>query len=173
MNNYLSAKIKLSWKQAHRLGLALVVFMVFVPGRALLADTQDDCLLKALQSADNSVTVGELRAKCLDPTAAVSDGPAEIILKTSLARKPAFFPHRRHQSIYPCATCHHGKDSSGRRIQYNPETIINKCTTCHNPDMPNMDLNGFKAIGHQLCRECHRTHQNITSAKCSTCHNRK
>jgi len=99
-----------------------------------------------------------------------SNGPAEMVLKTSQAKKPAYFPHKTHQDKYVCGRCHHSKDSSGRLVRYNEETNIYKCAACHNDDMPNEQLNGFQLIGHKLCRECHRKNQDITSAKCSTCH---
>jgi hypothetical protein len=146
----------------------------------------DECLMEALKSADNSVTVGQLREQCQEeetgtisrakpsqdsPTVEMSsDGPTEMVLKTAQARKPAYFPHKRHQDKYACGRCHHGRDSSGKLVKYTAKTIIYKCTACHDTDLPNEELSDFKLIGHKLCRECHRKNQDITSAKCSTCH---
>jgi hypothetical protein len=165
---------------------AALLIILFVSVPASYASTVDECLLEALKKADYSVTVGQLHEQCTQETGknlianpspdrsagenAGSNGPAEVILKTSLAKKPAYFPHKRHQDKYACGTCHHGKDSSDRIEIYDEETVIYRCTTCHNADMPNKELNSFQAIGHTLCRECHKTHQDTTSAKCSTCH---
>ncbi len=99
-----------------------------------------------------------------------SNGPEEMVLKTSLAKKPAYFPHKTHQDKYTCGTCHHGKNTTGSMAKYTDKTVIYKCMTCHNADMPNEKLNSFQMIGHKLCRECHRTNRDKTSAKCSTCH---
>jgi len=167
---HMSAKHHVPGTQLLRICVASFILFFCFSEQTFSADNVDKCLLEALQSAANSVTVGQLREQCQQPNDAVSDGPAEVILKTSRARKPAYFPHRRHQVIYPCSTCHHGKDSSGNLVQYSEGMKIPACTSCHNPDMTNVELNGFKAIGHKLCRECHRTHQDLTSAKCSTCH---
>lgn len=176
--------------QLHVVSLAALLLTFFFPASNLYAGTLDECLMEALKKADSSVTVGQLYEQCKPETgtkamtkptrdsAAVdngnspmsSNGPAEMILKTSRARKPAYFPHQKHQDKYACDLCHHGMDSSGKLVKYTAETAIYTCISCHNPDMPNAELNGFQAIGHQLCRECHRKNQDITSATCSTCH---
>ena len=173
---------------------AALLVTLFLPG-SIYADAMDKCLLEALKYADDSATVGQLREQCREelgtrsmgiglqessagakrsekmvPENKNANGPEEMILKTAQARKPAFFPHKVHQDKYGCGTCHHGKSSTGKRVEYTEETVIYKCRACHNADMPNKDLNSFQSIGHQLCRECHRKHQDITSAKCSTCH---
>jgi len=168
---------------------ALLVTL-FCPAQNLYADNLNECLLEALKKADDSVTVGQLREQCqqdavtnsVTPSSQVNsqvisntnimseNGPAELILKTSQGKKPAYFPHEKHQSKYTCGTCHHGKNSSGKLVQYSEKTIIEKCTVCHDSSMPNKELNNFKLIGHELCRECHRKNQDITAAKCSTCH---
>lgn len=148
-------------------------------GQFASASNLDECLLESLKKADDTVTVGQIREQCqqnaetkgqVGSSGNGSNGPSEMILKTALSRKPAFFPHKSHQEKYDCGTCHHGKNSSGEKVGYSGEMVIGKCTTCHNADMPNKELNSFQAIGHKLCRECHRTHQDITKAKCSTCH---
>lgn len=173
-------------KQLQHISRAALLIILFFSVPDSYAATVDECLLEALKKADLSVTVGQLHEQCppengknltASPSQdlsegenAGSNGPAEVILKTSLAKKPAYFPHKRHQDKYACSTCHHGKDSSGRKAVYSAETIIYKCTTCHNADMPDKELNSFQSIGHKLCRECHKTHQDTTSAKCSTCH---
>ena len=169
----------------------IIIFTLAVLGvflfshQDLYAVNLEGCLLEALKYAEDSTTVKQLREQCQEETGTVSKdkahesakaeidshGPPEIILKTAQAKKPAYFPHRKHQDKYYCGTCHHGRDSYGRLIMYTQEMVIYKCTYCHNNiDMQNDKLNGFQLIGHKLCRECHRKNQNITSAKCSTCH---
>ena len=165
--------------------LVALSFILFFPAQNLYATNLDECLMEAVKYADDSVTVGQLREQCQEETGTISstkpsrdsstvenssDGPKEMVLKTVQARKPAYFPHKRHQDKYTCGKCHHGKNSSGMLVQYTAETTIYKCTACHNTDLPNKELNDFQSIGHQLCRECHRKNQDITSAKCSTCH---
>ncbi|MEJ2690995.1 MAG: cytochrome c3 family protein, partial [Deltaproteobacteria bacterium] len=38
--------------------------------------------------------------------AAEDNGPAEITLTTKDAKKPAVFPHHKHQEFLKCAQCH-------------------------------------------------------------------
>ena len=179
------------------ISLATILITLFFPAQDLYADYLNECLMEALKKADDSVTIGQLRKQCQQETGTSStakpsqdssavekqyvpnenarsplssNGPAEMILKTSQARKPAYFPHKTHQDKYTCGRCHHGKDSSGRLVKYTAKTDVYKCAACHNTDMANEELNSFKLIGHKLCRDCHRKNQDITSAKCSTCH---
>jgi hypothetical protein len=169
---------------------AVLYFTILLSAQNLCADNLNECLLEALKNAEASVTVGQLREQCqpdsgtssvAPPSQANSsvishtnimseNGPAEVIMKTSQGKKPAYFPHEKHQRKYTCGACHHGKNSSGKLVKYTSKTIIEKCTACHDSSMPNKELNSYKLIGHELCRECHRKNQNITSAKCSTCH---
>lgn len=98
----------------------------------------------------------------------VSIGPAEITLQTESARKPADFPHRQHQEAYSCTFCHHAKDEI---------MVIDKCSTCHTPDISNPDVNSFKKAAHKLCKDCHKkvNSEEGTDApiKCSGCHSKK
>lgn len=163
---------------------AVLLFTLFLPTRVLCADDLNECMMDALKYAEDSVTVGQLRQQCREESGTISrakprdisaadkstKGPPEMVLKTEQATKPAFFPHRKHQEKYSCGTCHHGQRPSGAIAKYTEKTVIYKCISCHNQSMPNEKLNGFQLIGHQLCRECHRKHQDSTSAKCSTCH---
>ena len=157
---------------------------LFFPAQDLSAVNLDECLLEAVKYGDGSVTVKQLRQQCQEEAGTISrakpqdssavdvgsDGPTEMVLRTAQARKPAYFPHRKHQEKYYCGSCHHGMDPFGKLAKYSEKTEIYQCTACHNDDMSNEQLNGFQLIGHKLCRECHRKNQNITSAKCSTCH---
>lgn len=192
MKDNITAHPKAPGKQLQRISLAVLLIAFIFSARNLYADNLDACFLEALKTAHDSVTVGQLRERCRQETGTSStapppedssgieesspvrsNGPEEMILQTSQARKPAYFPHKKHQEKFTCGTCHHGTDPSGRLAQYTEATIITKCTACHNTDMPNEELNDFQLIGHKLCRECHRKNQDITSARCSTCHRTK
>ena len=97
----------------------------------------------------------------------VSTGPADITLQTGSARKPADFPHRRHQESFSCTACHHAKDGI---------MVIDKCARCHDADISKAELNSYKKAAHILCKDCHKK---VNSAggeapiKCSGCHPKK
>lgn len=158
----------------------LVESLKYAEDSTTVGQLREQCLeetgeISRIKPLRDSVILGKREASAgsgVDGTKSSKNpnGPTEMILKTSRARKPAYFPHAMHQEKYYCDTCHHGKDASGKFEKYTPQTVIYKCTVCHNSDMPNDKLNGFQLIGHKLCRGCHRNHQDITSAKCSTCH---
>jgi hypothetical protein len=104
-------------------------------------------------------------------------GPEIIKLQTSRKRKPAIFPHRKHQEMWSCDTCHHGKDSDGDQTPYTVGMKIQHCVTCHNPtSMKNKKLNNLKLAGHARCKGCHKRIVAETGgkagpiAKCSGCH---
>ena len=100
-------------------------------------------------------------------------GPAEMVLKTVDAKKPAFFPHEKHQKMEgnTCATCHHSKGADGMQAAYVEGQAIQKCVTCHNADMPNEKLNSFKNAAHARCKACHKANKDKgASTKCTTCH---
>ena len=97
----------------------------------------------------------------------VSIGPADIILQTEGARKPANFPHRQHQDSYSCTACHHAKDEI---------MVIAKCESCHTKDISNPDVNSYKKAAHKLCKDCHKEvniEGNDAPIKCSGCHTKK
>ena len=98
-------------------------------------------------------------------------GPAEIELKTAAAKKPATFPHKKHQEAFACGDCHHSKTADGAKGEYEEGMEIKKCVTCHNKDnMPNPKLNSFKLASHGLCKECHKENKDTAPTKCSGCH---
>ncbi len=106
---------------------------------------------------------------------AASDiGPAEMELKTAAAKKPAKFPHRKHQETFECGECHHAKTDDGIQYPYVEGMEIKKCVTCHNKDdMSNPKLNHFKLVAHGLCKECHKKNKASAPTKCSGCHIKK
>jgi len=97
----------------------------------------------------------------------VSIGPAEIVLQTESARKPAVFPHREHQEAYSCTACHHARDEI---------MVIDKCATCHTVEISNPDVNSYKKAAHILCKDCHKDVNDQgkdAPIKCSGCHIKK
>jgi hypothetical protein len=101
--------------------------------------------------------------------AAADNGPAEMVLKTGDAKKPATFPHKAHQDKYECAQCHHGA-ADGKQTPYVEGMAIQKCTSCHNDDMANAKLNSFKNVAHERCKGCHKEAGGNAPTKCSGCH---
>ncbi|MHB1014208.1 MAG: cytochrome c3 family protein [Desulfurivibrionaceae bacterium] len=71
-------------------------------------------------------------------------GPAEITLKTEAGKKPAVFPHAKHQAKLKCDDCH------------------------KSADFPKDKKWSMKA-GHALCQGCHKA-KNQGPTKCPDCH---
>jgi hypothetical protein len=102
-------------------------------------------------------------------------GPAVIKMQTARKRKPAQFPHRKHQEMFDCLNCHHGMDSEGKQIPYTDGMVIQHCVTCHNPKMKNNKLNSLMLAAHTRCKGCHKKVVAESGsagpiAKCSGCH---
>lgn len=75
-------------------------------------------------------------------------GPAEITLKTAEGKKPAVFPHAKHQ-----------------------EKQEGDCDKCHkDPNYPPKGTAWTKDLGHGLCQACHKANENKELMKCKTCH---
>jgi hypothetical protein len=105
---------------------------------------------------------------------AIDAGPEEMELKTAAAKKPAKFPHKKHQESYECGECHHSKYADGTKSFYEEGMEIKKCITCHNKDdMDNPKMNNFKVVAHGLCKECHKKNKDSAPTKCSGCHIKK
>jgi predicted CXXCH cytochrome family protein len=104
-------------------------------------------------------------------------GAATIIMQTARRRKPAQFPHRKHQDMFKCAACHHGMDSLGGQLPYTEGMDILRCAACHNPaSMENRKLSSLKLAAHTLCKGCHRKTVAAKGTagpidKCTGCHN--
>ncbi len=103
-------------------------------------------------------------------------GAVTIKMQTARKRKPALFPHRKHQGMFECAACHHGIDADGKQLPYTKGMDILHCAGCHNPtSMENRKLNNLKLAAHTLCKGCHRktVAEKGTAGpidKCSGCH---
>lgn len=100
-------------------------------------------------------------------------GPAEMVLKTAAAKKPAHFNHAKHQETFKCEECHHTKTADGKQGPY-AEGAQQKCETCHNAEMmTDVKLADFKGAAHGLCKECHKKHKDTAPSKCEGCHPKK
>ena len=75
---------------------------------------------------------------------AADKGPADITLKTEAGKKPAVFPHAKHQAKMDCDGCH--KDAN----------------------FP-ADKKWNMKNGHALCQGCHKA-KNQGPTKCDGCH---
>jgi len=73
----------------------------------------------------------------------VDKGPENITLQTEKAKKPAKFPHFKHQNVLTCDDCHKNLDAEmmatnknyahkeGCKNCHKEKGIKAKCTTCH------------------------------------------
>ncbi len=105
---------------------------------------------------------------------AKNTGPANMILKTARAKKPAHFSHKKHQDMFKCATCHHTKGPDGKQQAYTEGMKIQKCETCH--DSMKGKLKGLKGAAHTRCKGCHKKMKKEgknAPTKCSGCHIKK
>lgn len=96
--------------------------------------------------------------------------PKDIELKSGRGRKPAQFPHARHQKKFRCDICHHTQTAYGKKGPYVAGQEA-KCGSCHNSGMSNKKLNNLKDIAHTYCKKCHKAKG--ASTKCRSCHQRK
>jgi len=71
-------------------------------------------------------------------------GPAEITLTTKDAKKPAMFPHAKHQERMQCDECHKNANFAAAADAWT------------------------KDAGHALCKDCHKANNGPT--KCNDCH---
>ena len=113
-------------------------------------------------------------------TIADEKGPAEITINPD-GKKPAVFPHAKHQERIKCGECHHTKGEDGKQAPYTEGMKIQKCETCHTGDMLKDKVKGKTAMqraGHGNCLACHKEEAKKDPAKkglkkCSTCHPKK
>ncbi len=103
----------------------------------------------------------------------VDKGPADITLKTEAAKKPAQFPHAKHQETKSCGVCHHTV-VDGKPVPSDDGSNIAKCESCHKSDFGNEKLNSFKKAAHKLCKDCHKKNKEAGApTKCAGCHPKK
>jgi len=102
-----------------------------------------------------------------------NNGPAEMVLKTSAGKKPAQFPHKAHQDLMECATCHHTKNADGSKGPY-VAGQEGTCESCHDGSMPGK-VKDYKGAAHENCKGCHKAGYNGKNGptKCGGCHVKK
>jgi hypothetical protein len=102
-----------------------------------------------------------------------STGPDDFTMQTPEAKKPAKFPHKKHQETIKCEECHHTMMADGKKGPY-VAGQEKRCESCHNKDFKNTELNSLKAVGHARCKECHKKMEAAGNknapVKCTGCH---
>jgi len=99
---------------------------------------------------------------------------AEIIIKGE--KKSARFSHPVHMDLgVACGQCHHGSEHqplTDNEIGAMKNTAGLQCSSCHNKDFANPELQTPKAAFHARCKECHK--QGVGGktgpTKCTACH---
>lgn len=100
-------------------------------------------------------------------------GPAEMTLKTKKGKKPAAFPHKKHQEMMDCAECHHSKGADGKQQAYSKGMKIAKCETCHDGTMANKKVATYKNAAHVNCKGCHKAKKKGPTGCTKGCHVKK
>lgn len=95
-------------------------------------------------------------------------GPADMVLKSEAGKKPATFPHKLHQDLMECASCHHSKAADGKQGPY-VAGQEGKCESCH------AAKGEYKKVAHKNCKGCHKAGLNGKKGptKCGGCHIKK
>ena len=95
-------------------------------------------------------------------------GPAEMVLKTDAGKKPATFPHKKHQDLMKCEQCHHTKAADGKQGPYVAGKEA-KCASCHTAK------GAYKKVAHKNCKGCHKAgfEGKNGPTKCKGCHVKK
>ena len=102
-------------------------------------------------------------------------GPEVMILKTAKAKKPATFPHKKHQDMMECKECHHTMNADGTQGPY-VAGQEHKCETCHDgKKIKNKKVSKFMKAAHKKCKGCHKAGYNGKKGpkKCPACHVKK
>lgn len=119
---------------------------------------------------------------CGTSLSALADAGPEVITLES-KKKPAVFPHKKHQEAFSCGDCHHGM-ADGKQVPYADGQEIGKCASCHNAEtlagktLGKLKLDTIKGAGHGNCLACHKAKAKENAdlkeiAKCATCHPKK
>ena len=94
-------------------------------------------------------------------------------------KKPVKFKHSVHLDLgVSCGECHHDGNHEPRpaeSIAAMADSKSLKCTSCHNGDFANPELQKAKDIFHANCKTCHKAGFNEKKGptKCSGCHGKK
>lgn len=103
---------------------------------------------------------------------AADAGPVEMTLKTAKGKKPATFPHKKHQDMLKCGDCHHTKTADGKKGPY-VAGKEGKCESCHDgKSIANKKVANYMKAAHENCKGCHKA-QKKGPTKCAGCHPKK
>ncbi len=97
--------------------------------------------------------------------------PDSVVLdKASTKRTPVTFPHKAHQDVTACSTCHH----TNAELKAGSAEEVKPCAACHlDPDKPTTpsmrEMSLTKNPFHKLCIDCHKQ-QGKGPTKCVDCH---
>lgn len=94
-------------------------------------------------------------------------------------KKSAKFSHPVHLKLaLACGVCHHGSEHqplTDKDIAAMENSLQLQCTSCHDKDFADPELQTLKAVFHGRCKECHK--QGIDGkkgpTKCTGCHVKK
>ena len=114
------------------------------------------------------VALGFVFSVAVGISVASNAGPAEMVLKTEEAKKPATFPHKKHQDLMTCDKCHHTKTADGKKGPYAAGKEA-KCLSCH------AGPKEYKKVAHANCKGCHKAgfEGKKGPTKCGGCHVKK
>ena len=95
--------------------------------------------------------------------------PDEVVIDDCAKKKaPVAFPHKAHEEVGPCSTCHHTQPdlAAGGEAE--------QCASCHNePEDPETPACGQMSMTknpyHINCVNCHKE-QAKGPTKCNDCH---
>lgn len=91
-------------------------------------------------------------------------------------KKPARFDHQTHLNLgVNCGVCHHDEKHQPRAkadIEAMKDSSQLQCSSCHNKNFSNPDLQSAKQIFHARCRDCHKLGVDGKKGptKCNSCH---
>ena len=106
---------------------------------------------------------------------AADHGPEVIVMKTVKAKKPATFPHKKHQDMMECSQCHHTMNADGTQGPYKAGEEKG-CETCHDgKKIANKKVSKFMKAAHKNCKGCHKKGYKGKNGpkKCPACHVKK
>ena len=94
-------------------------------------------------------------------------------------RKPARFSHETHMALgMECGVCHHDREHNSQTAEMigaMPDTRQLQCTSCHNGEFADSELQRAKDVFHARCKTCHQEGYEGKSGpvKCGDCHVRE
>jgi hypothetical protein len=108
-----------------------------------------------------------------------ADVPDEILIEnegyTSDKKGPVKFSHKKHSTDYgaTCTDCHHQYE--GGKNVWKEGQPVKKCSSCHDPQKSEGNVQKLMTAYHNNCKGCHKEHpdKNAPYKKCNDCHQKK